>query len=318
MFHTIIKIMDESNNIVILSHAAPDGDSLGSSLALYNYLLERDKQVTVIVDDEVPHIYKFLKGADQIEKVGYNDDFDLAVVVDSSDPERLGKTDRYLADKKIINIDHHISNSKFGTYNIIDSKSSATAEIVYEIFENQNIEMSRAIAECLYVGIVTDTGQFQYSNTTSKTHRITESLINKGVEPAQIFKLVYQNNTKGKTKLIANAINSLEFYCEDRISSMVLTKEDYLSVGATDEDTEGIINFGRDIISVELALLFKESTDNKVKVSFRSKNKIDVNILAGEFGGGGHKSAAGATIIGEMEVVKKSVLNKAFKLFEEN
>ncbi len=318
MFHTIIKTMEESNNIVILSHAAPDGDSLGSSLALYNYLLEHNKQVTVIVDDEVPHIYKFLKGADKIERVGYADDFDLAVVVDSSDAERLGKTDRYLANKKIINIDHHLSNSKFGTYNIVDSKASATAEIIYEIFESQNIVMSKDIAECIYVGIVTDTGQFQYSNTTSKTHRITESLLNKGVEPAQIFKLVYQNNTKGKTKLIAYAINSLEFYCEDRISSMVLTKDDYLSVGATDEDTEGIINFGRDIISVELAILFKESSENKVKVSFRSKNKIDVNILAGEFGGGGHKSAAGATIIGKMEDVKKSVLDKAFKLFEEN
>ncbi len=315
MFQSIFKVIEESNNIVILSHAAPDGDSVGSSLALYNYLINQSKNVKVIIDDDVPYIYEFLKGADKIERVNGNDGFDLALVLDSSDTDRLGKSSKYLSDKTIVNIDHHKSNDEFGTYNIVDTNAAATTEIIYDFLETLNVKIDKAIAECLYVGIVTDTGRFQYSNTTAKTHMIAEKLINLGVEPARIFMSVYQNNSKEKIRLVAQAIKSLEFYCDDRISSMVLTEDDFIKTGAKDEDTEGIINYGRDIISVELSLLFKESSDNKVKVSFRSKDNIDVNIFAGKFGGGGHKSAAGATIHGDIDTVKRSVLDKAFELY---
>ena len=317
MFQSIFKVIEESDKIVILSHAAPDGDSIGSSLSFYNFLTKREKDVRIIVDDDVPYIYRFLKGADKIEKADDNniDDFDLAIVLDSSDSDRLGKSSRYLSNKTIINIDHHISNDEFGTYNIIDTKAAATTEIIYDFFKTLNIRIDKNIAECIYVGIVTDTGQFQYSNTTAKTHAIAEKLIDFGVEPARIFMLVYQNNSIEKIKLVARAINNMEFYCDDKVSSMVLTEDDFIRTGAKDEDTEGIINFGRDIQSVELALLFKESTEDKVKVSLRSKNNIDVNVFAGEFGGGGHKSAAGATMHGDINTVKRTVLDKAFELF---
>lgn len=318
MFQSIYSVIEESNKILILSHAAPDGDSIGSSLSFYNFLMKLGKDVKIIIDDDVPYIYKFLKGADRIEKVNdnCNIDFDLVIVLDSSDADRLGKSNKFLSVKTIINIDHHLSNDEFGTYNIIDTNASATTEIIYDFLKTLNVKIDKDIAECIYVGMVTDTGQFQYSNTTAKTHIIAENLLKSGVEPSRIFKLVYQNNSIEKIKLIAKAINSLEFYCEEKISSIVLTKKDFIGIGAKDEDTEGIINFGRDIRSVELAILFKESYDNKVKVSFRSKNSIDVNIFAGEFGGGGHKSAAGATIHGDINTVKKSVLGKALELFK--
>lgn len=314
----IIKLIKASDNIVILSHTAPDGDSIGSSLALYNSMVSYGKKVKIIIDDEVPNIYRFLKGADKVQQVNNNDNFDLAIVIDSSDIGRLGKSAKYLINKKTINIDHHISNNEFGTYNIIDPNAAATAEIIYRIIKILGIEICQEIAECLYTAIVTDTGQFQYSNTTSITHQIAGDLLNCDIDPSRLFRLIYQNNTKEKMKLIGEAINSLEFYFNDKISSITLTKDLFARIGAKDEDAEGIINYARDINSVEVALLFRENSDGKIKVSFRSKDSIDVNTLAEKFGGGGHKRASGATIPGNISFVKEQVLNKVFELFKVN
>ncbi|TAH59562.1 MAG: bifunctional oligoribonuclease/PAP phosphatase NrnA, partial [Gottschalkiaceae bacterium] len=161
----IIKVIKESANIIILSHIAPDGDSIGSSLALFNALIKHGKNAKFVLDDVVPEIYKFLAGADEVEKPSNNYDYDVVIVLDSGDIGRLGKSAKYLNKKSIINIDHHISNTSFGTHNMIDSNAAATAEIVYNIIRALGIDIDKDIAECLYTGIVTDTGQFQYSNT---------------------------------------------------------------------------------------------------------------------------------------------------------
>lgn len=311
----IIKLIKESDNIVLLSHTAPDGDSLGSSLALYNSIVSIGKKAKVVIDDEVPLIYRFLKSADKISYVDIIDKFDLVIVLDSSEIARIGKSSRYLTGKKIINIDHHISNTNFGTLNMVCPDAAATAEIVYQIIKRMNIKIDKEIAQCLYVGIVTDTGKFQYNNTTFETHQIASELLKYGVDSAEIFRLIYQNATKAKIKLIGQAINCMEFYCDEKISVIVLTKEQFNKTGAKEEDTEGIIDFARDINTVELALLFRESKDGNIKISFRSKDNINVNLFAGEFGGGGHKSAAGATVSGDIRTVKENVIDKAFGLF---
>ncbi len=311
----IIKLIKESTNIVILSHISPDGDSIGSSLALFNALAKYDKKATFILDDEIPYVYKFLKGANKVEKPNYNDNFDLVVVLDSGDIGRLGKSAKYLDGKKVINIDHHISNTSFGTNNMIDSNAAATAEIVYHIIKTLGIDMDEDIAECLYTGIVTDTGQFQYSNTTSITHQIAGDLINCGVEPSKLYKLIYQNNTREKINLIIEALKSLEFYLDGRISCITLKKEQFNKIGAKEEDADGIINFARDIDSVEVALFFRENDDGKIKVGFRSKDYIDVNTIAEKFDGGGHKRASGATISGNIDEIKENVLKKVVESF---
>ncbi|MCK9217091.1 MAG: bifunctional oligoribonuclease/PAP phosphatase NrnA [Firmicutes bacterium] len=311
----IIKLIKESDNIIILSHTAPDGDSLGSSLALYNSITSIGKEAEIVIDDEVPVIYRFLKSADKISCVDTIDKFDLVIVLDSSEIARIGKSSKYLTGKNIINIDHHISNTNFGTLNMVRPNAAATAEIVYQIIKKMNIKIDKEIAQCLYVGIVTDTGKFQYNNTTFETHQIASELLKYGVDSAEIFRLIYQNITKAKIKLIGHAINYMEFYCDEKISVIVLTKEQFYKSGAKDEDTEGIIDFARDINTVELALLFRESKDGNIKISFRSKDNINVNLFAGEFGGGGHKSAAGATVSGDILTVKKNVIDKAFGLF---
>lgn len=311
----IIKLIKESANIIILSHIAPDGDSIGSSLALLKALKKWNKNVKFVLDDEVPETYKFLAGADKVEKPCNNDDYDVVIVLDSGDIGRLGKSAKYLNKKRIINIDHHISNTSFGTYNLIDSNAAATSELVYNIIKMLGIDIDKEIAECLYIGIVTDTGQFQYSNTTSVTHNIAGDLINYGVNSSKLYRKIYQNNTKEKMKLIGEAIESLEFYLNDKISCITIKKEQFNEIGANDEDADGIINFARDINTVEVALFFRENSDGKVKVGFRSKDYIDVNIAAEQFGGGGHKRASGATIVGDIDIVKEQVIKKVIELF---
>lgn len=311
----IIKVIKESANIIILSHIAPDGDSIGSSLALFNALIKHGKNAKFVLDDVVPEIYKFLAGADEVEKPSNNYDFDVVIVLDSGDIGRLGKSAKYLNKKSIINIDHHISNTSFGTHNMIDSNAAATAEIVYNIIRALGIDIDKDIAECLYTGIVTDTGQFQYSNTTSVTHDIASNLINCGVNPSKLYRKIYQNNTKEKMKLIGESIESLEFYLDDRISCITIKKEQFDEIGAKDEDADGIINFARDINTVEVALFFREISDGKVKVGFRSKEYIDVNAIAEQFGGGGHKRASGATIVGNIDIVKEQVLKQVIDFF---
>lgn len=311
----VIKLIGDSRNIAILSHIMPDGDNIGSSLALYNALSKIGKNAVFILDDDVPEVYKFLKGSQKTEKP-YNDHkFDLVIVLDCGDAGRLGRSSRYLEGTKVINIDHHLSNSNFGLYNIVDTSAAATGEIIYRLINRLEIALDKDICECIYTGIVTDTGQFQYSNTTDLTHEIAADLIRHGAEPWKLYRAIYQNNSKSKMRLTGEAINSLEFHFQSKIASMIIRKEVFESVGAKDEDADGIINFARDINGVEVALLFKETEDGRVKIGFRSKDFINVSEIAQEFGGGGHKRAAGATVAGAVENIKEKVIESVIKAF---
>lgn len=315
IFQGPVKLIKESKKIAILSHIMPDGDNIGSCLALYNALIKLGKNVVLIQDDDIPEMYRFLKNSDRFVKPGENYSIDLVIVLDCGDIGRLGKSARYLENKDIINIDHHISNTEFGHHNIVDTSASATAELVYELINKLEIVLDKDICECIYTGIVTDTGQFQYSNTTSVTHKIAADLISNGVEPSKVYKAVYQNNSISKIKLIGKALSLMEFYYDNRIASIMLNKEVFESVGAKDEDTDGLINFARDIKGVEVALLFKETYDGKIKIGFRSKDFIDVNQIAQKFGGGGHIRAAGATVAGEIKSIKEKIVEAVINAF---
>jgi len=310
-----VKLIKERKNIAILSHVMPDGDNIGSCLALYNALIKLGKNVVIIQDDDVPEIYKFLKSADKVVKPGGDYSIDLVIALDCGDISRLGKSAKYLENKDIINIDHHISNTKFGHHNIIDTNASATAELVYELINKLEIILDKDICECIYTGIVTDTGQFQYSNTTSVTHQIAANLINNGVEPAKVYKALYQNNSISKMKLIGKALSLMEFHYDNKIASIMLSKEDFESLGAKDEDTDGLINYARDIKGVEVALLFKETYERKIKIGFRSKDYIDVSKIAQKYGGGGHIRAAGATVDGELNDIKEKIVEDVINVF---
>jgi phosphoesterase RecJ-like protein len=308
------KIM-ESNKIAIMSHIMPDGDNVGSSLALYNALKKSGKDVYLILDDEIPKIYKFLKNSDKVERPGQYESFDAVIALDCGDAGRLGKSRLYLENNFVINIDHHISNDEFGDLNLVDSNAAATAEIIYQIIKILGIEMDSEIAECLYTAIVTDTGQFQYSNTTSETHQIIGDLIRSGVNVSLMFERIYQNSSKEKVMLMKTALDTLEFFHDDRISCISLTLEQMRRINAAEEDSDGIINLARDIECVEVAIFLKELEPGRIKVGLRSKKSVDVASVSLQFGGGGHVRAAGCTLNGTIEDVKAKVLDAVIAEF---
>ncbi|MGE5629839.1 MAG: DHH family phosphoesterase [Caulobacteraceae bacterium] len=308
IYPKIINKIKESGKIAILSHIMPDGDAVGSSLALYNALRKAGKEARYILDDSIPGTYSFLKNAEMTEKPGEYEKFDLVIALDCGDEERLGACSKYLKDNFVINIDHHISNNEFGSMNMVDSNAAATGEIVYQIIKIMGIEMDKDISECLYTAIVTDTGQFQYSNTTSVTHQIAGDLINNGVDTPVMFERIYQNNSKEKVLLMKIALDSMEFYQNDSICCISLSKEQMASVNAKESDADGLVNLARDIESTEVAVFLKELDKDKVKVGLRSKKVVDVCKVASAFGGGGHVRAAGCTVHGSLLDVKGKVL----------
>lgn len=293
----------------------PDGDNIGSSLALYNGLKKAGKAVRFILDDDIPKIYRFLESSNKAEKPGEYESFDAVIALDCGDAERLGKSGRYLDNNFIINIDHHISNNKFGNLNLVESKASSTGEIIYQILKLLGIDLDKEISECLYTAIVTDTGQFQYSSTTATTHQIAGELINNGVNVSLMFERIYQNSSKEKVVLMKMALGSLEFYHNDSISCVSLTLQQMQVAKAKDEDSDGMINLARDIECVEVAIFLKELEPGKIKVGLRSKKVIDVAAISLQFGGGGHVRAAGCTIHGTVAEVKKKILDAVIERF---
>ena len=310
IYEQIIDIINKSSKIAVTSHVQPDGDNVGSSLALCLALKKQGKETTFVIDDNIPEVYRYLKGAREVERLfSFEDlDYDLVIAMDCGDLERLGKVKQLAEKTRLINIDHHISNTKFAEINLVEENASATAEITYKLIKSMGIFIDKDIAECIYTGIVTDTGMFQYSNTSEETHSIAAELIIAGVSPSDIFKKVYQNSPKEKVLLMKEALKSLEFFNDDMVTCISISKSQIDNIAKEDLDTEGIVNLARDIEGVEVAVFFKERESNIVKASLRSKSYVDVCIIAKDFGGGGHIRAAGCTISGSLEQAKQQIL----------
>lgn len=315
IYPEIIDRIKDSDRIAILSHIMPDGDNVGSGLALCSALKKSGRDARFILDDEVPKIYRFLKGADQVYSPEDYERFDVVLALDCGDEGRLGRSAMYLNNNYVINIDHHISNSRYGDLNLVDSEASATGELVYRLIHQLDIDLDKDIAECLYTAIVTDTGQFQYSNTTALTHQITGELIDHGVNVSLMFERIYQNSSKEKIILMKMALGSLEFYHNDTISCISLTQQQMQAAKAKDEDSDGMINLARDIECVEVAVFLKEMEPGKIKVGLRSKKLVDVAAVALKFGGGGHVRASGCTIYGTIDEVRQKVLGAVIEGF---
>jgi phosphoesterase RecJ-like protein len=306
----VIDAINKSSKVIVTSHVNPDGDNIGAALALCQALKKLGKEAYFVLDDKVPEIYSFLEGAEGVQNpVSFQaDGFDLVISVDCGDLDRLGRVKGLVGDRKLINIDHHISNTKFGSINLVEDNAAASAEIIYRLIKSMGIFVDKAIAECVYTGIVTDTGQFQYSNTTEETHVISAELIIAGVKPADLFSKIYQNNPKEKVLLIKEALKSLEFHFNESVSCITMSKAQLDDISKEDLDTEGVVNLARDISTVEVAVFLKEKAPNVIKASLRSKNRVDVCAIAQTFGGGGHIRAAGCTIEDTLERAKERIL----------
>jgi phosphoesterase RecJ-like protein len=312
----IAKVIRENKSFFITSHIRPDGDSIGSQLALKRILERLGKEVTLVNHDPVPKIYHFLPGRKCIrQKLSQDREFDVAFVLDSPEFSRLESTAEITQKAKIIvNIDHHPGNKNFARYNYVDTKASAVGEEIYELTRVMGFEIDREIALCLYVGIVTDTGSFRQSNTTSRTHEIVAHLIKIGdLRPAQITHQVYEAQPPSTIKLLSMTLDTLERSKDGRIAWMTITDEMFRKTGTTKANTENFINYVRSVKGNEVAILFTEMAKDEVKVNLRSQSNADVNKIARVFGGGGHLRAAACTIKGDLEEIKKKVLAEVKK-----
>ena len=315
----VVQSIKKSDKIAIIAHIMPDGDTLGSCLALNNSLRDMGKRVDLYCQDSIPSNYDFLKGIGHFKKEeGDKVLYDLAIAVDCSDLERMGTCARIFDKCNLtVNIDHHVSNTYFGEINYIDIKAAATGEIVFLIISELSSSIKRDSAEALYTAICTDSGSFTFSSTTSRTYRIAADLLDCGIDVNEITTRLFKSHSYERTMLLARALNSLTLYEENKVAIISITYEDILETEAKDSDSESMVNFAKDIIGIELGILLKETPQGTTKASFRSKDKIDVSKLAGFFGGGGHKRAAGAHIRIDTTEAKHKIIEVVHQLFKE-
>ncbi len=314
-FENAVEQINISNEIYIASHVNPDGDNIGSLLALYLALKKINKNVSIIKTDEIPSDYLFLPSTDVIKSHDL-DEIKLLIVLDCGDIQRLGRYENLISKSKtIINIDHHVSNTSFGNYNIVRDKAAATGEIIYDLIVKMGIEIDKDIATCLYTAISTDTGSFMYDSVSAKTHEIISELFRSGIDAGAINRKLYQNRSVERTNLFINSFSTLKNYNNNTIATVNVTQDMLNNANAKMEDTEGIISFIRDIDTVEVACLLKESKVNEIKVSLRSKEYVDVAKICAAFNGGGHIRAAGCTIYTDIIEAEKLIVEQIMKMW---
>ncbi|MDD4725638.1 MAG: bifunctional oligoribonuclease/PAP phosphatase NrnA [Tissierellia bacterium] len=318
VINTAINKITNVNNIYIASHINPDGDNIGSILAMALGLKKINKNVKILKTDEIPSDYMFLPNIDMIKTYDIDeiDTIELLIVLDCGDVDRLGKYKSIVSKSNtVINMDHHISNSRFGDINLIDEKAAATGELVYDILNKMNLEINKDIATCLYTAISTDTGSFLYDSVTARTHEIAISLIKAGIDKSDINIKLYQSRSIERTKLFISSLSTLKTYYDNKIATVKITQEMLKNSNTKMEDTEGIISFIRDIEPVEVACLLKENNKKEIKISLRSKRFVDVSEICSTFNGGGHKRASGCTINENIDDAEKLIVEQIIKMW---
>ena len=318
-FDEITKVLQENNNFLITSHINLDGDGIGSELAFYFILKKLNKKAIILNQDRLPKIYDFLPGSDKVHYLEDNcinpKSIDVVIALDCSNIKRIGRTYEIFEDiKTIINIDHHKSNENYGSINYVDCSTSSVGEIIYELIKSIDIDLlDEKISTCLFTAIMTDTGSFRYSNISSKTFGVASHLTRHGIKPHLIANNIYNRNTYPGLKLLGEALLTLEINESSYVSWLTITRKMLNDANAKDEEIEGIIDIATTLNNVEISILFRETKDNKIKISFRSKGNFDVNKFAGKFKGGGHPNAAGCLCSGKLDEIKGNVLSELFK-----
>ena len=313
---SIIEEIEKARSIVILTHEVPDGDAVGSSLALYSGLKQLGKDVDVIIP-EYPKTFEFLPNSNEIKKEGRSVSYDLAIALDCGDIKRLNRFANYFEDANSkISIDHHSSNTMFAEYNFVNPMAPATCQILILVLESLGVVIDKKIGTCLLTGIITDTGGFKYKGVTAETFEFVAELISKGVNVSDVYKKVLQTVSKVKFKLMQKAINRLEFYEDGKISFTYITKEDEKEVSSGTGDHDGIVEMGRDIEGVEISIFLRE-TENGYKISLRSNEYVNVSDICLIFGGGGHIRAAGGNINLPFEQAKEKIIDECKKHLKE-
>ena len=320
-FDLFCEIIEKNSSFVITTHVNPDGDAIGSAMALFYFLGLFNKNVHVINYSETPKYYKFLDTGNVIitfheEHKHLLAECGVIIYVDLNDPDRTKKMSTFTLESKAtkVIIDHHEPNKKFADIEFTDSKATSTGEIIYKLISHKyNSLINQKIAQCLYSAILTDTQSFHLPGVTSDVYRISADLIDKGANPSFIYKQIYESNDTNRIILLSEVLSGMKFLENNRIVYFVVTQEMFHRTGANEPDVENFINYGLQIKSAEIVIFFVELKDG-VKISFRSLPPIPINNLAKEFGGNGHKNAAGARLTNLfLETILPKVLESAKK-----
>ncbi len=314
MLNNAAEFLRTHDDFLLIAHISPDGDTLGSCLALYASLLQLKKNVQITCEDSVPQIYRFLPNSDRVLPLDAVCQSECVVSVDCADLARTGKAERLFRDAShTLNIDHHGTNDLYADENYVQ-RAGATAELVYAVLTNLGVSISRDVAACLYAAITTDTGNFSYSNTTPDTLRIAAELLETGVDLPYLNRMLFRTVPFHKMRLHGLAIMKTELHDGGRIGITTLTQEDMHACGATGEDAEGVIDSVRDVDTVEVAAILREDPNGRIRVSMRGKSFADVSRIATRFGGGGHKLAAGCTLAPPIGDAAGKILDAAREL----
>jgi bifunctional oligoribonuclease and PAP phosphatase NrnA len=310
----VVAFLARHSGVMITSHVEPDGDSLGSCLGLKQALGGLEREADVVIESPVPAALRFLPGAEAVRRgadAPRSKRYGAAFVLDCSSLDRAGPSVTALLQPgaEICNIDHHIGNDGFGTVRLVNPEASATAELVFEVLEAANIALTPQVAECLYVGILSDTGAFRYQNTTPRALRLAARLVEHGAPAAQVAEALYAKKSASSLRLLGLALASLEARNLGRVSALTITRDMFERARANPEDADGIVQYAKSLDGTRVGVLIQEVAPQEVRVSLRSDGTVDVNEVAGRFGGGGHRTAAGARIRGALDPVRREVLD---------
>lgn len=314
MYDSVIPILKRSETFIVSGHINPDGDCVGSVCACAQLLRQIGKTVHIFFHDPVPDNLRFLDVSwslfSDCQEVPV---CDCMIVIDTPRPERLGDGKEFFeSQQQTIVIDHHISNSKFGSVNIVDASVSSCGELIYQLFKEMDVAISIPSAQLLYAAISTDTGSFRFANTTERTHRIIAELIKTGIDLKSLNRQLYSYVRRERILLLKRFLNNISFSESGRIGWSFLSQKDLDASQATRDDMDGFVNYLSDIRDIDVAFFAFDDTDEaRVKVSLRSKDTVDVNKLANLFGGGGHPQAAGCILKDDIQTVVRSIVERA-------
>lgn len=307
MLSQVVELIENKQKFAITTHVRPDGDGVGSSLGLCWLLRSLGKSAEVIVSDGVPVSYHNLPGASEIRQISQIDEeYDAIFVIECSDVERPGIVD--LKNEFTVNIDHHATSEHFGTINWIDQTASAVGEMIYNLCKAIGGRITKEIAECVYLALVTDTGSFHFPNTTERTLKVASELIKVGVKPAQISEAVYNSYPWSRIELMRQVLATVKRNEAGNIAWLRQTLEMAENAEAVDGDNNGFVNIPLAAKEVEAVVYMREVQPNNYRVSLRSKDNINVARVAEKFGGGGHKNAAGCRVEGDWNTREKEIV----------
>jgi bifunctional oligoribonuclease and PAP phosphatase NrnA len=305
----ICEAIRDRQRFVISSHSRPDGDSIGSQLAMAYALRALGKDVEVVNQDAAPSALMAFPGvrsilvADRVEG-----QFDAAIIMECSELKRTGVEG--LGQYFVINIDHHPGNANYGAINWFEAGAAACAEMVFDVIRALDVPLSLEIATHIYVGILTDTGSFHYSSISSRTFDICRQLVDAGVDPPKVARSIFDSNTLGRLKLFGAVLSSIELEDDGRLAIVCVDRAMAAAAGGTYDDTEGLINLPLTVREIQAAVFFKEIAKDDYRVSMRSKGEIDLCAVAKKFGGGGHKNASGCSVTGRYDEVRARVVRE--------